>query len=258
MGVRVLGPGFGCVQAWEDRGSLGLAPSQCGEKRLSWLGFRVVWAHFCLTLSALTGLLSQWHQWWRCMQQMLLSGWPPWSWLHHIRAVGNLKKKKKSWLLILPFISFHLLESLFIFWNFKNSFRKARGLTPNIGNQQVVSTPQHRTVWIPRFDCPVLWHPWNAVILSVSALPFHHTKEKRRKLLCVVFNCVRVIPMKLTFSLDNLHATYTRRAPELLACSLDFQGHRASELGVCIWDLPVQSWQLNSGHPAASLYPIAV
>lgn len=94
--------------------------------------------------------------------------------------------------------------------------------------------------------------------LFVSTLPLRHTKEKRRKLLCVVFNCVRVIPMKLTFSLDNLlRAAYTHRAPEPLACSLDCRGRRALELGVCIRDLPVQSWQLNSGHPAVSLYPTA-
>lgn len=158
VGVRAHGPGFGCVQAREDRGSLGLAPSQCGQKRLSQLGFRAAWAHVCLALSALSGLLSQWLQRWRRVRQRLLSGWPPWSRLHHTRAVGNLKKKNPGYL-------FSPL-SLFIFWNFKNSFRKARGLTPDIGNHQV-RTPQHRTVCIPRFDCPALGHPWHAMILEL-------------------------------------------------------------------------------------------
>lgn len=98
---------------------------------------------------------------------------------------------------------------------------------------------------------------WDSRALFKSTSP-SPTKKKKRESFCLCILTGDVLSlMKPTFSLYNprcmcpLHM----ERPGAIASGLDCQALSAeagSQASVCVWDLPAQSWELNSGHLAVS------
>lgn len=98
---------------------------------------------------------------------------------------------------------------------------------------------------------------WDSRALFKSTSP-SPTKKKKRESFCLCILTGDVLSlMKPAFSLYNprcmcpLHM----ERPGAIASGLDCQALSAeagSQASVCVWGLPAQSWELNSGHLAVS------